>query len=451
MSTQLVVVGFDEIVARKYLPCLISAINEGHLSSYSIIDLESEREVISARLRGVPIAPRHVHYLPNPCAGQSVSQDLVAEAFGRVTDGSAPIRAYIATEVKAHESYLRFCVDNGIGSLVEKPVLAPLRDGRFEAPLITPIMRSLIASAARKPEVRHSVMTLSRYHRVYNDRVIAELAKRVRAWQAPVTSLHLRCAGGVWNRQEEYEFRDDHPYKFGYGMMMHGAYHYIDLVVQAIQLNRTALPDHRLRFQVGAITASPADQHLRIPISAAARIGDSEDRWPDSQVPAQHFGETDVTAMVRLVDTQSGRTVTMGTLAFEQTTPSVRNWTSLPAGTYNKNGRTSSVDFEVGLSTLFSAHTHCYDIPTSDPDKIDAFARITTRANATLYPGEDYVTTEEHHGVFHSDSNRALMTAWLRGSETRSLLADHLLPMQLIEAILIAAANPGRLASVDLP
>jgi len=444
------VVGFDEIVARKYLPCIVSAIDEGYLSSYSIIDLESEREVISARLWGVPIAPRHVHYLPNPAAGQTVSQDRVAEAFGRVTDCSAPVRAYIATEVKAHENYLRFCVDHGIDSLVEKPVLAPLRHGRFEVALITPIMRSLITSAARKPEVRHSVMTLSRYHRVYNDRVIAELAKRVEAWQAPVTSLHLRCAGGVWNRQEEYEFRDDHPYKFGYGMMMHGAYHYIDLVVQAIQLNRTALPGHRLRFQVGAFAASPAYQQLRIPLSAAARIGDSEDRWPNLQV-ARRFGETDVTAVVRLVDTESGRTVTMGTLAFEQTTPSVRNWTRLPTRTYNKNGRTSSVDFEVGLSTLFSAHTHCYDIPTSDPDKIDAFARITTRANATLYPGEDYVATEEHHGVFHSDSNRALMTAWLQGRETRSLLADHLLPMQMTEAILTAAANPGRLAAVDLP
>ncbi|NNH71018.1 hypothetical protein HLB23_14285 [Nocardia uniformis] len=448
MSAQLVVVGFDEIVAHKYMPCIAAAINAGYLSSYSIIDLESERGVIAARLREVPLAPRHIYYLPNPSPAQDLPEGRIREAFARVTDPSGPIRAYIATEVKAHESYLRFCVENRIDSLVEKPVIAPLQGGRFAPTLITPTMTALIGAARRRTGSRHSVMTLSRYHRVYNDRVLAGIADRVSAWRSPVTSLHLRCAGGVWNRQEEYETREDHPYKHGYGMMLHGAYHYIDLVVQALRINRVALPSTRFRFQVAAFAASPADQHLRIPATAAAQIADSIDRWPDSRTAAR-FGETDVTAIFRLIDADSGRTLTVGTLAFEQTTPSVRNWTEFPAGTYNKNGRTSAVDFEVGLSTVFSSHVHCYDIPRGDPDKIDAFARITTRANAALHPGESYVATEEHHGVFHSDSNRALMSEWLRGTETRSLLADHLLPMQVTEAILAAAVTPGVTATID--
>lgn len=448
MSAQLVVVGFDEIVARKYLPCIAAAVDAGHLCSYSIIDLDSQREVIAARLREVSLAPRHVHYLPTPGPGQVVPEDQIREAFARVTDSSAPVRAYIATEVRAHETYLRFCIENGIDSLVEKPVIAPLQAGRFAPALITPAMTALIAAAGRSGGARHSVMTLSRYHRVYNDRVLSGLAERVSAWRAPVTSLHLRCAGGVWNRQEEYETREDHPYKHGYGMMLHGAYHYIDLVVQALLLNRIALPQRRFRFEVSAFAATPTDQHLRIPFAAAAHIADSADRWPDP--PASNpFGETDVTAVFRLTDAESGRTLTVGTLAFEQTTPSVRNWVEFPAGTYNKNGRTSAVDFEAGLSSVYSSHVHCYDIPHGDPDKIDAFARITTRTNAALHPGEQYVGTEEHHGVFHSDSNRALMTEWLRGSESRSLLADHLRPMQVTEAILAAAATPGATAAID--
>lgn len=448
MSAQLVVVGFDEIVARKYLPCIVDAIDSGRLWSYSIIDLESERRQIEARLREVPVAPKHVYYMSDPSPDHIVPAARIREAFAHVTEPSTPARAYIATEVKAHEPYLRYCVENGIDSLVEKPVIAPLHAGRFAPAQITPIMTELIDTARRKPRSRHSVMTLSRYHRIYNDLVLAGLTDRVRVRQAPVTSLHLRCAGGVWNRQDEYETRDDHPYKFGYGMMLHGAYHYVDLAVQALLLNRIALPDNRFRFEVSAFAATPADQHPRIPQPAAAQLADNIDRWPDRRAFTP-FGETDVTAMFRLLDADSGRTLTIGTLAFEQTTPSVRNWIEFPAGTYNKNGRTSAVDFEVGLSTLFSTHVHCYDLPHGDPDKIDAYARITTRANAALHDDESYVTTEEHDGLFHSDSNRALMTHWLHGTETRSMLADHLLPMRVTEAILTAAATPGATATID--
>lgn len=444
MSAQLVVVGFDEIVAHKYLPCIASAISDGHLRSYSIIDVESEREPIEARLREVPLSPRHVHYLPDPSPAHAMSEARIREAFARVTDGSGPVRAYIATEVKAHEPYLRYCIENGIGSLVEKPVIAPLQAGRFAPTQITPTMTELINTGHRTADASHSVMTLSRYHQIYNDRVLAGLADRIATDAAPVTSLHLRCAGGVWNRHDEYETREDHPYKYGYGMMLHGAYHYVDLAVQALRLNRCALPERRLQFQVTAFAACPADQHSRIPAAAAARIADNG--IGDGSM--NRFGETDVTAAFRLVDADSGQVVTVGTLAFEQTTPSVRDWSEFPAGTYNKNGRTSAVDLEIGLSTLFSSHVHCYDIPTGDPDKIDAFARITTRANAALNPAEHYVTTEEHHGVFHSDSNRALMTEWLRGTETRSQLVDHLLPMQVTEAILTAATT-GSTATVD--
>lgn len=442
MSAQLVIVGFDEIVSNKYLPCITSAIDAGDLSGYSIIDLESERDIITERLREAKVAPRHVHYLPNPVPGQTVPDSVIRAAFTRVIDPGEPVRAYIATEVKAHEAYLRFCIENRIDSLVEKPVIAPMQDGRFAPSLISPAMTDLITTARSRAGARHSVMTLSRYHRVYNDRFLADVADRVAQWRAPVTSLHLRCAGGVWNRLDEYETREDHPYKYGYGMMLHGAYHYVDLMVQALRMNRIAFPDRRFRLQINSFAANPSDQSARIPEAASGRIGDRPGPAPNSTA-ARRFGETDVTAIFRLVDADTERTVTVGTLAFEQTTPSVRNWTEFPTGTYNKNGRVSAVDFEVGLSTLFSKHVHCYDIPHGDPDKIGAFARITTRANAALHPNESYLGTEDHQGVFHSDSNRALMTEWLRGNETRSPLADHLRPMQVTEAILLAAAKPG--------
>jgi hypothetical protein len=48
-----------------------------------------------------------------------------------------PMKAYIATEVGSHEQYLRRCVEEGVDSLVEKPVLAPMIGDIFEPSLIS--------------------------------------------------------------------------------------------------------------------------------------------------------------------------------------------------------------------------------------------------------------------------------------------------------------------------
>ncbi|MFF0494512.1 hypothetical protein ACFYTQ_36310 [Nocardia sp. NPDC004068] len=445
---QLVVVGFDEIVANKYMPCITRAVKDGCLQSYSIVDLESERQAVEERLAGVEVQPQKCVFLPSRGRDVSSGQDEVRAALASAKVRGLPTMTYIATEVGSHEKYLRYCVEEGTASLVEKPVLAPLVAGRFEPTGISRAMAELIAAAQRR-STRHSVMTLSRYHRIYNDKLIAPLRERMLTWQAPVTSFHLRAAGGVWNLEHEYVIREDHPYRYGYGMLMHGAYHYIDLAVQILALNKLVLPDRPLRLQLCSFGAYPSDQRYRVPLQATARLGDHSP-CPTFTREQGRYGETDVTSALRLIDIESGASITLGTLAFEQTTPSIRDWSILPNGIYNKNGRTSSVDVEAQLSTLYSVHVHCYDSPTgTDVDRFGAVADIVTRSNASLMPGEQFVTQEGFEGVFHSDSNRELMQNWLRGTETRSQLSEHYLPMRVLEALALSLRVPGQIVEID--
>ncbi|MDH6451711.1 hypothetical protein RKD27_004389 [Streptomyces sp. SAI-126] len=445
----LIVVGFDEIVANKYLPCIRDAIKSGHIGSYSIIDLESQRTEIDRRIQAASVKPRGVLYLQDSGdRAWETPQELIMAAVQRLRVPGVPTKVYIATEVRAHEAYLRFCVENHIDSLVEKPVLAPVVDSRFKPSYITKTMEELIGIAAGS-SAEHSVMTLSRYHQIYNQKVVASLRERMERWEAPLTSFHLRAAGGVWNLQREFESRDDHPYKYGYGMMMHGAYHYVDLATQILSLNAEVFPERQLRLEISSFAAFPIDQHQRISQPIAGGFQDDGARWSADSDAGFRFGETDVTSALRLLDAATGRTLSLGTLSFEQTTPSIRSWGELPKGLYNVNGRTSSVDLEAQLSTLFSTHVHCYDIPRGvSADGIDAFARVTTRANAALLRDEQYVSEESFDGLFHSDSNRRLMEHWLRGSERRSSLASHLRPMQVTEALASSVFTPGRLVAV---
>jgi len=445
---QLVIIGFDEIVANKYMPVIREAIRDGHLDSYSVIDLESERSSVEARLATADPKPRRCVFLPSGLREQVLADETVRSALACARVRGVPAKAYIATEVSAHEPYLRRCVSDGVDSLVEKPVLAPMVGDRFEPSRISATMAELITTAEHN-QGKHSVMTLSRYHRIYNDKVIAPLRARMLEWGTPVTSFHLRAAGGVWNLAHEYVTRDDHPYRWGYGMLMHGAYHYIDLAVQVLALNRLVVPGAHLRLQVVSFGAYPGDQEHRVSGRATAMIGGDVPCRMFARGPAR-YGETDITSTFRLVDADSGATITLGTLAFEQTTPSIRNWSAFPAGVYNKNGRTSSVDLEAQLSTLYSVHVHCYDVPEGpDADKIGATAEVVTRANASLMPDEQYVAHESFEGLFHSDSNRALMRAWLQGTETRSMLRDHYATMRVTEALALSLRLPGQTVEVD--
>jgi hypothetical protein len=447
----LVVIGFDEIVSDKYLSCVQKAIDDGNLDGYSVIDLESERSAINARMNEVKLKPVNIYYLPD-MRDRTCWADpgIFLPVLDRLRSEKSPLRVYIATEVKAHEPYLRYCVHHGIDSLVEKPVIAPLTDGRFDPCQIEKRMQQLIAAGSAKPAL-HSVMTLSRYHRIYNENVIEPLRAKVLEWGAPLTSFHLRAAGGVWNLHREYNDREDHPYKYGYGMLMHGAYHYIDLAAQFLLLNKPLFPDKELSFSVSSFAAYPTDQYTRIPTRFAKDFEDDVSEWAEKHENQFLYGETDLTSTFCIRDVKTARVLTLGTLAFEQTTPSIRYWKDIPAGLYNKNGRTSSIDLEAQLSTLHSVCVLVHDLPLGkDPDKIDAFARISTRTNASLLKDQEYNATHEFTGLFHSDSNRQLMSHWLAGYEKKSRLVDHLIPMQITQALALSIRNPGFPVTVPL-
>lgn len=452
LSAHLVVVGFDEIVANKYLPCIQEAISNGKIDSYSIIDLETQRAEIEQRVSSVELRPEHVYFLPDPrIKGLWADVRDFDPLFKELIKKKGAIKVYIATEVKAHEEYLRYCVENGIDSLVEKPVLAPMTNGSFDPSRINSVMHELIAKT-QKHSASHSVMTLSRYHRIYNDLVLGSFQKKMIEYNAPLSSFHFRTAGGVWNMHKEYQSREDHPYKYGYGMLMHGAYHYIDLSVQFLLLNKNIFPKKEFTLTISSFAAYPADQNDRLSKKYSKYFDDDFPEWASANENLLKYGETDIVSVFSMQDKKSGRVLTVGTLSFEQTTPSVRSWKEIPDGIYNKNGRISHVDLEARISTLHSVNVQCFDVPIKgvrEVERIDAFARVSERTNASLLINEDYNTEKTFTGLFHSDSNRQLMSMWLNGKEVRSRLSDHVPTMQVVQALACSIQRPGLPVVID--
>ena len=278
-SIHLVVVGFDDIVTNRYLPCFEEAINMSRIDSYSIVELENKKDEINRRLQSVQLKPKNIFYLSNPKSkGAWADPRDFVPIFNILLEQEGKIKVYIATEVKAHESYLKYCIENGIDSLVEKPVITPMKNNRFDPLAIEPRIQSLVKKAEEKP-ARHSVMTLTRYHKIYNDEVLEPLKKMMLELAAPLTSFHISIAGGVWNMHREYEAREDHPYKYGYGMLMHSGYHYVDLLTQFLSLNRLIFPNNTLTLTLSSFVAYPSDQNDRIPKGFSESFDDNRPDW----------------------------------------------------------------------------------------------------------------------------------------------------------------------------
>lgn len=448
----LIVVGFDEIVLNKYLGLVDEAIKDGVLDGFSIVDLAKEREEIEKRLARALIQPEKTYYLQTPDLLHETEQLSEFDGIARqIQVKHGEIKVYIATEVRYHERYLKYCVEHGISCLIEKPVFLPQKDGKYCPELMVERMAYYVEQA-EKNHCRVSVMTLGRCHEIYADVVYRMIEEKMQKYQAPLTSFHIKHAGGVWNLHREYLTREDHPYRYGYGMLMHGGYHYVDLLACFLLLNKMIYPEKQFEIAFSSYAAFPTDQNDRIPKPISERFDDNCPDWWKKEGKGIDWGETDITSTFCLRDKETKRVITLGTIAMEQTTPSVRTWTEFPEGLYNKNGRVSNLDMEIQLSTLFAASVKCYKIPRDDGkfvEHVPVKPHIITRANPKLLPDEEYETKKVYPEVYNSTSNKRIMTRWLRDEETVSALREHLPVMKLMQTIAFSLEKQGESIVAD--
>ncbi|MCB1606190.1 MAG: Gfo/Idh/MocA family oxidoreductase [Xanthomonadales bacterium] len=439
----LLIIGFDEIVSNKYWTEIQDARQQGLISRVDIVDLETNRKDVFSRMSILGEPGAQIHFL----AGESTVE--LQESFSQLHEDKfealCPLRVYIATEVRWHEWYLEFFLQRGEDVLVEKPVFAPTVDGVFDpSRLVSGFDR--LNEIARRTGATCSVMTLSRYHDVYTTELVDRIRQFSSELRTPLTSLHVRHAGGVWTRPFEFLNPNDHPYRFGYGMMMHGAYHYIDLASEVLRAGLLENNHGLLTFEATGFAATPDDYQCRVPKHIDQRLGPLSEYTdlPDDAGPS--FGETDVVAAIRVRDARNGASVLVGSMSFEQSTTSMRSWPDLNGEWYNRKGRCSLVSLDATFSALYSVHVVVYDVPihgsTSSEvpsvERVDARALIRQHLNAAVLGRTEYFKEDQFEGLFHSNSNRALMRAWLRDSETKSTLSSHRTTHVMMEALLLA-------------
>lgn len=447
----LIIIGFGPVANYKYCRCIFRQIEKGYIHSYSVVDLQSQKNAILQRLKKMPIKPFKVFFLAddNPNSGyrKNVKEfDDICKKLSKEMD----LKVVIATEARAHKPYLEYCVKNNIDSLVTKPITTPVHNGVFAPKELSKELKKLI-DLSKNTSANHAVICLGRYHEIYEKNVRETIQQKMNILKAPITSIHLKTASGVWNMFSEYETREDHPYKYGYGMLMHGAYHYIDIFMNLLRMNKSIYPNHKLSLYISTYSAAPKDQSIRIPNTLNQLLTGYKNK--STKLPRKNYGETDIVANICLKDETTKQVLTLGTLALEQTTPGFRHWQNFPKVPYNINGRLHSTELDVRLSTVFSISGNVVKIPISARNSVTDlrgrnFGRIITRSNAVLLGDQEFYHEKEIHreygNSFSFTAELQIFDEWLQGRETKSSLASHLPSVILLQKLAESISKPGK-------
>jgi len=261
----LIIVGFGPVTWHKYSHFILASLKKGDIDSYSIVDLESQKTLVLRRIKNLPVPPETVFFISDSdfdAGSESGIRNFDRFCKAQTEKHRGELKIFIATEPQAHEIYVRYCIENEIDSLVTKPIILPMRNGQFYPSQLASGMAEIVRRA-EMGKAQHAVLCWSRDHEVFEKNVRQPIESRMDELQTPITSFHLKTGGSVWNLLGEFE-RENHSYKYGYGMLMHGGYHYVDLMAIFLRMNKRVYPDQEFILDINSYSAHPHDQAGRI-------------------------------------------------------------------------------------------------------------------------------------------------------------------------------------------
>ncbi len=439
----LLVVGVGPHAHYKHLPLIRKAIREGHAKSYSILELETARPRLEELVRTLDLKPERIVYVPDRRAEGEWATSHSDAVLDELSRELPALQVMICTEPKAHFPYLRWCLSNGRACLVDKPITIPMAPGSsgpqgavIDPRRLTAELRELIDLARSRPDgAGCSVMTPRRYHHVY------ETVRRYAGWLVrhlgvPITYLSIYHGEGVWNTPTEYLEREDHPYKYGYGKLLHSGYHYVDILARLLDLSEPVAGETVLDF--ASHVARPGDQQSQM----AAAYGRMDGAVPVEPAAGHPFGETDFVSAFASRRKETGEVVTLGNLALLQTTPSLRSWWRLPGDIYNKTGRFGVEDIRLSFGFLASLSVRILKVPVEVDGRHATFRDeldITVWRNGNLLKTPFLDRRSSQSAQTYLEAGRwRLFRSWLQGRETKSRIEQHLRSVEMLEALLLS-------------
>jgi hypothetical protein len=184
----------------------------------------------------------------------------------------------------------------------------------------------------------------------------------VNQFEIPVSFIDIYHADGMWAMPPELFQRENHPYKYGYGKLMHSGYHFVDLFAWMAEVN-LLLEQKKPNLVDMYVKRFGGYDFLHQINDADYRRLFETDRFdgyfePNRLETAKMLGELDVFILCQLK--RHDIVVTTASINLQQNSFCRRAWTDLPEDVYKGNGRVRHERLNIQVANLLNLQVHSY-------------------------------------------------------------------------------------------
>ena len=433
--------------AREYHFLIIKSIGKQEDVEIScIIDLVNQKDTLVKYLRSNDYDINKLYLLEDSERNKEYLSRETIQLLDELVVKYSINAIMIATEPKAHKAYAIWAKKVGLKILIDKPISAPIMD-IYEAQTAEKIFKDYIEikDAGNRNDIV-AILASRRTHPVI-EYVYDYLKNFIELYQVPITHISIYHTEGMWNMPNEYLIRENHPYKYGYGLMLHSGYHFIDLYLHFLKLNNYIEKMNSSKIDFVCSFTTPEDINSVINRKIYNRLLKKDFPEIDSCADIyRNMGEVDAQILCR----SSGKEgfITSGVINLLQTSYSTRYRTELPVNTYKENGRTYQEIISIELG-----HILCIYIYKMSAGKVlhenigsDEFV-VKIFRNSNLLGGDTLINKKfnkevvfeigekEHVGTIGMAARTKLIYDWLYGGNQISNLESHVNSIRFLAEI----------------
>ncbi len=358
-----ILIGLGPHAKRIYYPFLEKYQPKYNINLKLIVDLKNQKSKISQFIKERKLKPEKIVLLPNG-ANNTLGKKLdpLAKRELELTIKKFKIDGIIiSTEPKTHKIYAEWAIENNINILMDKPITTPTQTStNIESAKKIYKDYLELKNKLKKSKSKFYVMCQRRNHRGYTF-IKDYLEKFVSEYKIPISYIDIYHADGAWNLPHEFQ-KENHPYKYGYGKLMHSGYHFVDLLSWISKVNATHSEVKTDSVKMYTARFAPNDFFHQVTQDSYKRFFNNKkiaDFYADYKTKNfDHFGELDAYALMQFK--KDKRVITTASINLQQNSFSKRGWFQLPEDTYKGNGRVRHERINIQVSHLLNIQVHSY-------------------------------------------------------------------------------------------
>lgn len=370
---------FLEEMAQTGYPVRVKLLVELQDRKDDIENYFANKNLLPEEIVGLPVSDRN-----NPEINPTLLKKL--EEIKGETDGLV-----LCTEPKAHKKYIVWALKNNIDVLADKPLTAPIINEQGPKQIWQDYLD--IEQALQKSKAHLNLLTNKRVQPAYQA-VYQYVRDFVTEYNMPVTHIDMSDGGGVWPFPIEFLTRENHPYKYGYGILLHTGFHFVDLLLHYQSINHL-IGFEEDKINLHAFGTTPFDVLHQMPQKVYENLFPEENFTQEfNNIPLQDYkkyGCLDIISDLQFE--KNGAIITQASLNMLQNTLSSRANRPLPKDLYLKLGRLTQNYISIFCGPLFNVRLNYFQPDKLAPGECDYYIVEVCR-NTALIGGESYCCYE---------------------------------------------------------